>query len=69
VGRDELELSVWPTVYCDSHFEVPMKKTTLLYVTLAVLFVGALFYQFILHPNPYTGDSPAEDAGFIEQSP
>ena len=53
----------------NSHGEVPMKKTTMLYVTLAVLFVGALFYQFVLHPNPYTGESPAKDAGLVKQSP
>ncbi len=46
-----------------------MKKATMLYVAIAVLVIGGLFYQFVLHPNPYTGESPAEDAGVVKPSP
>ncbi|WP_156373938.1 hypothetical protein [Rhizobium sp. Leaf386] len=46
-----------------------MKKSSMLIVAVIVLVAGALVYQFLLHPNPYTGESPAEEQGIVKQSP
>ncbi|KQT03198.1 hypothetical protein ASG68_22740 [Rhizobium sp. Leaf453] len=51
------------------HQEAQMKKSSMLIVAVIVLIAGALVYQFLLHPNPYTGESPAEEQGIVKQSP
>jgi hypothetical protein len=43
-----------------------MKKRTMLMIAFVVLIIGGIFYQLVLHPNPYTGRSPGEDAGIAD---
>ncbi len=43
-----------------------MKKSTMLIAALIVLIVGGLFYQFVLHPNPYNGVSRGEAVGLTD---
>jgi hypothetical protein len=43
-----------------------MQKRTILTITFVVLLIGGLFYQFVLHPNPYTGRSLGEDVGIVD---
>ncbi len=46
-----------------------MTKATLLIIALAALFLGGLAYQFILHPNPYTGKSPIDENAVTDHAP
>lgn len=46
--------------------EADMKKGTMLLIGVIILILGGLVYQFLLHPNPYTGQSPAEESGVVD---
>jgi hypothetical protein len=46
-----------------------MTKATILIIALAAMFLGGLAYQFILHPNPYTGKSSIEENAVTDQAP
>lgn len=51
---------------CNRRWEADMKKGTMLLIGVIILILGGLVYQFLLHPNPYTGKSPAEESGAID---